>query len=75
MTIVGVVRTVKYAGLNAPDAAEMYYPQEQTSIPVATSSLVVRSEGSPQPLIVSRTGDCCRENGFRFGDDECDADR
>jgi putative ABC transport system permease protein len=53
MDIVGVVGTIKYAGLNAPEKAELYYPQEQTTFPVSTSSLVVRSDGSPQPLVAS----------------------
>jgi predicted permease len=51
--VVGVVGNVKYGGLNAPETAELYLPQEQSPIPVASSSLVVRAEGSPQPLVAS----------------------
>jgi putative ABC transport system permease protein len=53
MEVVGVVGNVKYAGLNAPETAELYLPQEQSTIPVASSSLVVRSDGSPQPLVAA----------------------
>jgi putative ABC transport system permease protein len=51
--VVGVVGTVKYAGLNAPAGAEMYQPQEQASVPVSTMSLVVRSGVSVRPLVSS----------------------
>lgn len=51
--VVGVVGDVKYAGLNAPGTAEVYMTQQQSPIPVAASSLVVRTEGSTQSLITS----------------------
>jgi putative ABC transport system permease protein len=54
--VVGVVGDVKYAGLNAPDTAELYMPQQQSPIPVAASSLVVRTDGSRQSLIASVRG-------------------
>ena len=51
--IVGVVASVKSAGLNAADLAELYLPQEQSPVPVTTMSLVVRSDQPPEPLIAS----------------------
>ncbi|MGA8220436.1 MAG: ABC transporter permease [Candidatus Acidiferrales bacterium] len=51
--IVGVVGTVRYAGLNMPTGPEIYQPQEQSVIPVSTMSLVVRSDVSAQPLVSS----------------------
>ena len=51
--IVGVVGDVKFAGLNVPDAAELYIPQQQSVIPVSSSSLVIRADGSLQPLVAS----------------------
>jgi predicted permease len=53
LDIVGVVGTVKYAGLNGSDKAELYYPQQQSPFPVSTSSLVVRSDGSQEGIVSS----------------------
>jgi putative ABC transport system permease protein len=47
--IVGVVGDVKFGGLNAANAEEMYLPMAQA--PWATMTLLVRSEESPQPLV------------------------
>jgi putative ABC transport system permease protein len=51
--VVGVVGSVKFAGLNVANVAELYLPQEQSPVPVSVMSLVVRSDSSPQPLIPS----------------------
>jgi putative ABC transport system permease protein len=51
--VVGVVGSVKYAGLNAPSGAEMYMAQEQSPVPVSTMSLVVRTDVPPQSLVSS----------------------
>jgi len=51
--VVGVVGSVKYAGLNAPSGAELYLPQEQSPVPVSTMSLVVRTDVPPQSLVSS----------------------
>jgi putative ABC transport system permease protein len=49
--IVGVVADVKFNGLNAANSEEMYLPLAQNPWPSVT--LVVRSAGSPQPLVAA----------------------
>ena len=51
--IVGVVASVRYAGLNAPFTSEVYVPQEQSSIPVSSMTLVVRSNSPTLPLVTA----------------------
>jgi len=48
MEIVGVAGAVKFTGLNAPNAEEMYLPQLQK--PYAAMNIVVRSDSSAGPL-------------------------
>jgi putative ABC transport system permease protein len=51
--VVGVVGSVKYAGLNAPGGPEIYLAQEQSPVPVSTMSLVVRTNVPPASLVSS----------------------
>ena len=51
--IVGVVATVKYAGLSAAAGPELYQPHEQSRVPVSNMSLVVRSDAAPEAIVAS----------------------
>ena len=51
MEIAGVVGDVKFNGLNQDDFAELYYPQQQSPVPVSASTLVVRSDMPAQPIV------------------------
>ncbi|HTQ84619.1 MAG TPA: ABC transporter permease [Candidatus Solibacter sp.] len=50
MTIVGVVRHVHYATLEAPSRVEMYYPLEQPPFPNNQFDLAVRTTADPHTL-------------------------
>jgi len=47
--VVGVVRNVKGLGLNGQILREFYVPQEQSSVPVPTSAIVVRTAAGRRP--------------------------
>ncbi|HET9839804.1 MAG TPA: ABC transporter permease [Candidatus Angelobacter sp.] len=50
MTIVGVVRHVRYRTLEAPSRTELYWPYVQTPFPLGSMSVAVHTSGDPRSL-------------------------
>jgi putative ABC transport system permease protein len=51
MTVVGVVRHVRYRTLESPSRVELYWPLEQTPFGISSMSVAVRTAGDPASLI------------------------
>ena len=50
MTIVGVVRHVRYRTLEAPSRTELYWPYVQTPFPLGAMSLAIHTSADPRSL-------------------------
>jgi predicted permease len=51
MTVVGVVRHVRYRTLESPSRVEVYWPYAQTPFALGTMSLAIRSAADPESLV------------------------
>jgi predicted permease len=51
MTVVGVVRHVRYRTLESPSRVEIYWPYAQTPFALGTLSLAIRAAGDPAGLV------------------------